>query len=122
MDSIVQMLLQFQISIKILHWQTTSYATHIATDSLYKNLSANIDKFVEVMQGAQSGRVKFAKNSDLELLNFDKKGGLNLLKFIRSWLETSLPKFLNKSDTDLFNIRDEMLSDINQTIYLFSLN
>ena len=121
MDSIVQMLLQFQISVKVLHWQTTSYATHIATDSLYKNLSANIDKFVEVMQG-KSGRVKFAKNSDVLLLNFDKKAGLNLLKFIRSWLETELTKSLDKHDSDLLNIRDEMLSDVNPTIYLFSLN
>lgn len=121
MDSIVQMLLQFQLSVKILHWQTTSYSTHIATDTLYKNLSANIDKFVEVMQG-KNGRVKFEKNSDILLLNFDKKDGLNLLKFIRKWLETELPKSLDKHDSDLFNIRDEMLSDINQTIYLFSLN
>ena len=121
MNSIVQMLLQFQISVKILHWQTTSYATHIATDSLYKNLSANIDKFVEIMQ-AKSDRVKFVKNSEVVLLNFDKKEGLNLLKFIRNWLETELTKSLGKHDSDLLNIRDEMLSDVNQTIYLFTLN
>jgi hypothetical protein len=121
MDSIVRMFLQFQISVKILHWQTTSYSTHIATDALYTKLSANVDKFVEIMQ-AKKGRVKFTKNADVVLLNFDKKEGLNLLKFIRNWLETELTEFLGKHDSDLLNIRDDMLSDINQTIYLFTLN
>lgn len=120
MDTIVQMLLQFQTSIKILHWQTLSYAKHIATDTLHTTMAANIDKFVEVMQG-KYGRVKFERHADILLLNSNKSDDLNLLKFMQHWLETDLPKLIENKDTDLLNIRDEMLGSIKQTIYLFTL-
>lgn len=121
MDTLVSELLQFQLSIKILHWQTRSYAKHIATDSLYKSLSDNIDQFVEILQG-KYGRVKFSENAHISLINFDKKNDENLIKYIQHWMETELPKMIHKDDTDLLNIRDEMLGNIKQTRYLFSLN
>ncbi len=37
-----------------------------------------------------------------------------------TWLEDQLPKGLNKKDTELISIRDEMLVEINQAIYLFT--
>jgi hypothetical protein len=36
------------------------------------------------------------------------------------WLSTDLPKKLKKTDTDLFNIRDTIVADLNQTLYLFT--
>jgi hypothetical protein len=36
-------------------------------------------------------------------------------------LITDLPKKLKKTDTDLLNIRDEILADINRARYLFTL-
>jgi len=121
MDTLVSELLQFQLSVKILHWQTRSYAKHIATDTLYKSLSDNIDKFVEIMQG-KYGRVKFSTDASISIINFDKKNDENLIKYIQQWLETKLPKMIHEDDTDLLNIRDEMLGTVKQTRYLFTLN
>lgn len=121
MEELVQTLIQFQVSIKILHWQTHSYARHIATDTLYTSLSANIDKFVEILQG-KYGRVKFHKKAYIRLVNFDDKtSSTSLIKVIQHWLEEALPKMISTNDTDLLNIRDEMLASINQTSYLFTL-
>jgi hypothetical protein len=39
-----------------------------------------------------------------------------------NFLKNDLPKNLESSDTDLLNIRDEMLSNLNKTLYLFTLN
>ena len=48
---------------------------------------------------------------------------LEYLKEFAKWLSIDLPKVLDqKHDTDLLNIRDEILSDVNNTIYLFSFN
>jgi hypothetical protein len=38
------------------------------------------------------------------------------------WLESKLPRMLKKTDTDLLNIRDEILADLNQIKYLFTLS
>jgi hypothetical protein len=38
------------------------------------------------------------------------------------WLDTSLPRMIKRSDSDLLNIRDEILGDMNQVKYLFTLS
>jgi hypothetical protein len=51
----------------------------------------------------------------------DKKAA-ELLKAGVEWLTRDLPRFLNKTkDTDLLNIRDEILADLNQVLFLFRL-
>ena len=40
---------------------------------------------------------------------------------IRELIE-EVPKGLKKTDTDLINIRDEMLAELNQLLYLFTLH
>ena len=106
--------------VKLYHWETLSFPRHKATDELVTNLDTNIDKFVEVYIG-KYGRPKFSTSSSIKLRNFHDKEATTLLKQYIKWLSTSLPKSLNKSaDTDLLNIRDEILADLNQTLYLFS--
>jgi hypothetical protein len=38
------------------------------------------------------------------------------------WLTHQLPKYLKKDDTDLLNIRDEILAHLNQARFLFTLH
>ena len=44
---LINKLLTFYNQVKILHWQTTSFAEHKALDGLYGDLSDGIDSFVE---------------------------------------------------------------------------
>ena len=121
MESIVQSFMQILTSIKILHWQTTSYVKHLACDALHKKLFEKVDKFVEVMQAKTMRRVSFPlSGNEILLTNFSQESDLEFLKSVRIWLETTLPELLAGTDTDLLNLRDEMLSNINQAIYLFT--
>lgn len=108
--------------IKLYHWQTISYARHKATDKVLEKLDENIDKYVEVYMG-KYGRPKMtAKNSGVKVANLSET---NIIKFIKSCiilLQSTLVKKLKSSDTDLFSIRDEMLADLNQLMYLFTLH
>ena len=108
--------------IKLYHWQTISYARHKATDEVLKSLDENIDKYVEVYMG-KYGRPKMtAKNSATKISNLSEK---NIVKFIQgciTLLQTALVKKLKPSDTDLFNIRDEMMGELHQLLYLFTLH
>lgn len=108
--------------IKLYHWQTISYARHKATDEVLKSLDENIDKYVEVYMG-KYGRPKMtAKNSATKVSNLSEK---NIVKFIQQCImifKTTLVKKLKPVDTDLFNIRDEMMGELHQLLYLFTLH
>jgi hypothetical protein len=116
--------------IKIYHWQTFSYARHKATDELYGELNDLIDQFVEVLTGRiiiETNNSKFRIKVDtyrFKLIDFTNENeGTNLLIIIKNILEKDLNLLkVLEGNTDLTNIRDEMLGLINKNGYLFTLN
>ena len=119
---IVHLMLTLRNQVKLYHWQTMSYPRHKATDDLVGKLDESIDKFVEVYIG-KYGRPKLTgKSSTIHLRNFHDKQGPALLTEAVDWMTHDLPKKLKPTDTDLLNIRDEILADLNQTLYLFTLH
>jgi len=113
--------LTLRTQIKIYHWQTLSYARHIASNDLLTKLDANLDQFIEVYIG-KYGRPKFSgKTANIHLSNFHDKDAPELIRNAIYWLENSLSKKLKKTDTDLLNIRDTIVADLNQVLYLFTL-
>jgi hypothetical protein len=119
-SEIIILMMTLRDQVKLYHWQTLSYPRHKATDDLVEKLDANIDKFVEVYVG-KYGRPKLGRAS-LKLRDFQDKEAPKLLGEAISWLTFQLPTKLKPTDTDLLNIRDEILSDLNQTLYLFTLH
>jgi hypothetical protein len=113
--------LTLRTQIKIYHWQTLSYARHIASNDLLAKLDTNLDQFVEVFIG-KYGRPKFGgKTANIHLNNFHDKDAPELIRNAIHWLENNLSKKLKKTDTDLLNIRDTIVADLNQVLYLFTL-
>lgn len=108
--------------VKFYHWSTKSYSRHKASDDFVSNLSSKMDKFIEVMQGSENKHLILTKNSKIEYAIENDSSIINLLNVFKTWLINELPTYLNKKQTDLLNIRDEILADVNQTLYLFSLN
>ena len=103
-------------------WQTKSYSRHVGSDKLSSSLAGNIDKFVEVYVGKYERPMLKGPTCVLRLEN---KTDTSIIDYINNWityLEKTLPSMLQKNDTDLLNIRDEMLGDLNQTKYLFTLS
>ncbi len=108
--------------IKLYHWQTMNYPRHIATNDLVTKLDTNIDQFVEVYIG-RYGRPKLGgKTASIHLRNHSDKEAEKMLREAIDWLENDLPRKLKRTDTELLNIRDTILQDLNQTLYLFTLN
>jgi hypothetical protein len=107
--------------IKLYHWQTKSYARHKATDAVIDALDTNIDKYVEVYMG-KYGRPKMAsRNNTIKLSNLSESSIIKFIKVCIRVLQNELVKDLKPTDTDLFNIRDEMLGELDQLLYLFTL-
>ena len=120
-EELVNLLLKLLIIVKIYHWKTKSYAEHKATDKLYSSLNEHIDKFVEVLLGKNGTRLNMkGKNIDIE----DPSTTQEINKIIyeyRILLENKLEKYIPlEGNTDLYNIRDEILGDLNQFLYLLT--
>ena len=112
-------------TIKLFHWKTTGYAVHKATDDLHSKLSGNVDSFVEIMLGKHGGRLNFQTNATLTVRDYGSTATGSFKQEMDKYKELlqGLTATLDASkDSDLLNIRDEMLGNINQFLYLLTLN
>lgn len=115
--------LEMLLMIKLYHWKTYSYATHKATDELYGKLNENMDHFIEVLLGKSGERIDLIKQKSIPLI--DLSSAEDLKKEIYSFKGYLASLNNNKAmkqmtNTDLLNIRDEILGDLNQFLYLLS--
>ena len=116
----MNLMLTLRNQVKIYHWETMQFSRHKSTDDLVDKLDDAIDKFMEVYFG-KYGRLNLnQRNGTIRLRNYSDEEGPELLKQAIEWLSTRLPKLLSSKDTDLLNIRDEIVAELNQTLYLFS--
>jgi DNA-binding ferritin-like protein len=112
-------------TVKLYHWKTRSYATHKATDGLYDSLNDHIDKFVEVLLGKSGDRVNLTGTRSIQLKDFTSidqmKREINDYKSYLVGLDNN-SGLKTMSNSDLYNIRDEILGDLNQFLYLLTFN
>jgi hypothetical protein len=105
--------------IKLYHWQTKQFSRHTATDALTAALDLSIDNFVESYMG-RYGRPKVS--GSIKLHNFSESAAKSFVAKETKYLETDLPRTIGKTDSDLLNIRDEILAELTKVSYLFTLN
>lgn len=113
-------LIQIQTQFKFLHWQTFGDAKHKAYGEIYDSLTESIDKFVEIMMG-KYGRVKFESEFSIMFQDISAISVQDFVDGIEEFLINMTDQLDNRRDTDLLNIRDEILGDINQLKYRLTL-
>jgi len=122
-ENIVIMFLRMLNTVKLFHWRTFSYPEHKATDELYSNLNSNIDTFVETMLGKTGGRINLSKQKTLPLLAIENINDFKkeITQYKNFLINMSKDSELNSSNnSDLLNIRDEILGNLNQFTYLLT--
>ena len=118
----VQFYFTMREQLKLFHWQTKNFSSHKATDAVIDAIDASIDKYVEVYMGSK-GRMKVSgATSTIHIQNLSKTSIVKFVKKCIVYLQTELVKNLKETDTDLLNIRDEILAELNQLLYLFTLH
>jgi DNA-binding ferritin-like protein len=119
MSDFVKYFFQLQNNIKLYHWNTTSFARHKASDELYEKIIELSDEFMEIYMG-KYGRPNKGKANSITLKVWTDK---DISEYIRTCLKDLevLSLQLSQKDTDLLNIRDELMGKLNQTLYLYSL-
>jgi hypothetical protein len=90
---------------------------------LYSNLNESIDTFVETMLGKTGSRVNLTGTKSIPLLDYTnlsdfKKVVQSYKNFLINMSSDAILK--SNSNTDLMNIRDEILGQLNQFSYLIT--
>ncbi len=117
----VHFFFQMREQIKLYHWQTKSYSRHKATDGIIDALDEHIDKYVEVYMGKYGRPRLTAQTNTVKLQNLSEGSIVKFIKACVKILTNDLTRGLKSTDTDLLNLRDEMLAELDQLLYLFSL-
>jgi len=121
-SKIVLTFIEMLNTVKLYHWKTHSFATHKATDELYKDLNSNIDTFVETMLGHSASelnhnRVNLTQVKSIPLHDYNSVN--DYIKQIKQYIA-----FLNGLSldnlTDLMTVRDELLINMNKFLYLMT--
>jgi DNA-binding ferritin-like protein len=116
-SEIVRFFFTLQLNMKIYHWNTKSYSRHKASDEFGEKLLPLVDKFVEVFIGKYKAKpmpniIKISEGFVTD------DGSESLLEKAREYLEKLNSKI---NDSELLNIRDELLGEVNQALYLYQL-
>ena len=122
--SITKKFMEILMMIKMYHWNTSSYATHQATDELYSKINEHMDQFIEIFMGKTGKRIEMKSKDSITIRNLSSKSKLkSQITDYKSYLVNlnNNPFMRLMTNTDLFNIRDELLADLNQFLYLLSL-
>lgn len=120
--NLITTLLTLEAQLQVFHWQTKSYSEHKALGNLYDNLVDLIDTFVETFSGRYG--VPAAKNDyKLTVVNYKDNGTcVEYIDRTIAYMTKDVPTMLNPTeDTDLLNIRDEIVGVLNRTKYLLRL-
>jgi len=117
---IVLFFFELQMNVKMYHWTTDSYSNHKTTNKLLEKLSDLIDSFIEKYMGAFS-RPVMKIGSNVPIQNMSKSKYIKLLKQAQDYLRGDLEKVIAKN-TELLNIRDEVLAELDQALYFATLN
>jgi DNA-binding ferritin-like protein len=120
-------MLQMLMTVKLYHWNTLSFSTHKATDELYGTLNTLIDQFVEVLLGkhnniSEKNKQEILAIKTLHLHTYKDNGKFkHQLESYKKYLIGLNKHFSNGENSDLLNIRDEILATLNKISYLLTL-
>lgn len=112
------------LMIKLFHWKTYSYPAHKASDEIYDSLNSHMDKFIEVLLGKSGKRINLMNKKNIKLIDLSSQE--NFIKHINHFKYYLVDLDNNRalssmSNSDLYNIRDEILGDMNKLLYLLTL-
>ncbi len=103
---------------QIYHWQTKSYNKHVAAGKFYEAIQPLVDKFMETFQG-RYGIVRY-EPFNMRFDNISDAEFMVLLKQFVVFLNDDIPKVVPSQNSDLLNIRDELLGETHHVMYFLN--
>lgn len=117
MQNLASTFLGFVVQIHVFHWLTTSYSQHKALGDLYDDIHDKADEFMEKYMG------KYGRNigaNSASIISYNASNVNEVIDSFEAFL-VGLTAELDPKDTDLLNVRDDMLGIVSQTKYFLTL-
>ena len=117
LNKLTMNLFNHQIVLKLFHFQTSVFGAHKASDEYLEKFALIMDKFLEIAQGIY-GKITLKKYTLTGSSHTDE----NIIKHIDGMiilLREKINDVLN-NNTDLINIRDELVGNAEQLKYLLA--
>jgi hypothetical protein len=111
---LLPILLQYQLLLKIYHWQTKIYARHKASDELYNHVTEFIDHLVEYESSTSRLTIK---PYHIVIHNMSDE---NAISFLESF--SAIVERISSKNKGVRARRDDLIGFIYQTIYLYHLS
>jgi hypothetical protein len=109
---LVMDLLHSGIVTHIMHWQTESYAQHVALGEFYQEIPDLVDAVVEAYQGKNN---VILSKFPVEMESYEDLTPLNYMEYLNQELMEGRALF--GDDTEIQNLVDEIADLIDTTIY-----
>ena len=110
MGSFILTLLHSATNTHILHWQTKSFANHMALGEFYEAIPGLVDDLVEAVQGATGEIIQFPADYYPPAEN-----GLQELKELREYFVDN--RGIMPPDSEIQNLLDNIGDQIDSTLY-----
>ena len=107
--------------IRLYHWRTRSHARHKATCQALAELSTLVDSLVETFIGRYDRPHYPAGFVQLTVRELSDDVAEEVVKSYCNWMKTSFHHLVREHDTDLLNLRDEVLASLHRLLYQFTL-
>jgi len=78
-----------------------------------------IDNIIESLQGGREKRI--SNTFTAKYRTIEENTVMSYLKTEKFWLENIVQGFLDEKETDILNMRDEILAALKRLMYLFTL-
>lgn len=111
---------EIQVQLRHLHWQTKSYAKHKAYGKVYEDMDGLIDDFAEICMG-KHGRPEFKGGYTIQGKDISEISVQEFVDETCEFLISLTSVYDPKEDSDLLNLRDEILGLFNKLKYLLTL-
>jgi DNA-binding ferritin-like protein len=119
-NSNINFFLGLSAQLKVMHWQTKGYSRHQAFGNTYDELGDLMDTFVEEAMGKYGRFVLDDETKTITLVNLSELDPKAMVKTVCEALIQFTDQF-EPTDTNLLNVRDEMLGLFNKLSYLLTL-
>ena len=115
----IQDIVQLQSQVKFFHWQTKILGKHLALDKVFEAIIEIVDEFTETAMG-KYGRIS-VDGLSYTFVNVSDEAVISVVDGAIDNCIALTDKLDAKVDTDLLNLRDELLGKLNKTKYLLTL-
>jgi DNA-binding ferritin-like protein len=113
MKNFLGVLMCGQVCLRLIHWNTTSYAEHKAIGKLYDGLADLTDTLAETYMGI------YGRFGNIPCSHTDMQDGVSYVAEMADYIQSMRVDLPN--DTQLQNIVDEIAATVDRTNYMLTL-